>query len=103
MTARPQMAAGHELSDDKLRWRITLRDGLVFHDGEKVRAAELNFVAGRKAKASTAYASASNYLAAGIAILSAACGRDFTAENDLLPALGFEKLTLADLRRRAQG
>jgi len=35
-----------------------------------VRAAELNFVAGRKAKASTAYASASNYLAAGIAILS---------------------------------
>ena len=33
-------------------------------------AAELNFVAGRKAKASTAYASASNYLAAGIAVLS---------------------------------
>ena len=32
-----------------------------------MRAAELNFVAGRKAKASTAYASASNYLAAGIA------------------------------------
>ena len=35
---QPQMAAGHELSDDRLRWRITLRDGLVFHDGEKVRA-----------------------------------------------------------------
>lgn len=37
---QPQMAAGHELSDDKLRWRFTLRDGLVFHDGEKVRAAD---------------------------------------------------------------
>jgi peptide/nickel transport system substrate-binding protein len=37
---QPQMAAGHELSDDKLRWRITLRDGLVFHDGEKVRAVD---------------------------------------------------------------
>ena len=35
---QPQMAAGHELSDDRLRWRFTLRDGLVFHDGEKVRA-----------------------------------------------------------------
>ncbi len=37
-TPQPQMAAGHELSDDKLRWRFTLRDGLLFHDGEKVRA-----------------------------------------------------------------
>jgi peptide/nickel transport system substrate-binding protein len=37
---QPQMAAGYELSDDKLRWRITLRDGLVFHDGEKVRAVD---------------------------------------------------------------
>ena len=37
---QPQMAAGHELSDDRLRWRFTLRDGLVFHDGEKVRAAD---------------------------------------------------------------
>jgi peptide/nickel transport system substrate-binding protein len=35
---QPQMSAGHELSDDKRRWRITLRDDLVFHDGEKVRA-----------------------------------------------------------------
>jgi peptide/nickel transport system substrate-binding protein len=39
-TPQPQMAAGHELSDDKRRWRITLRDGLTFHDGEKVRAAD---------------------------------------------------------------
>jgi peptide/nickel transport system substrate-binding protein len=34
----PQMAAGHELSDDRLTWRFTLRDGLLFHDGERVLA-----------------------------------------------------------------
>ena len=37
---RPQMAAGHDVSADGLRWRFTLRDGLVFHDGEKVRASD---------------------------------------------------------------
>jgi peptide/nickel transport system substrate-binding protein len=37
---RPQMAAGHEISADGLRWRFMLRDGLLFHDGEKVRAAD---------------------------------------------------------------
>lgn len=35
---RPQMCAGHEVSDDKLTWTFTLRDGLKFHDGEKVLA-----------------------------------------------------------------
>ena len=39
-TPQPQMAAGHDVSDDKRRWRITLRDGLTFHDTEKVRAAD---------------------------------------------------------------
>lgn len=34
----PQMVAGHELSDDRLTWRFTLREGLLFHDGEPVRA-----------------------------------------------------------------
>jgi peptide/nickel transport system substrate-binding protein len=34
----PQMAEGHTLSDDKLTWRITLRPGLRFHDGEPVLA-----------------------------------------------------------------
>jgi peptide/nickel transport system substrate-binding protein len=37
---RPQMCAGHELSDDQLTWRFTLRDGLAFHDGEPVRATD---------------------------------------------------------------
>lgn len=35
---QPQAAAGHEVSDDGRRWVITLREGLYFHDGEKVRA-----------------------------------------------------------------
>src|ERR1700677_1235509 len=36
--SRPQMCAGHEVSADELTWTFTLRDGLVFHDNEKVRA-----------------------------------------------------------------
>ncbi len=36
--SHPQMVAGHELSDDKLTWTFTLRDGLLFHDDEPVRA-----------------------------------------------------------------
>jgi peptide/nickel transport system substrate-binding protein len=34
---KPQMLAGHEISDDKLTWTFTLRDGLLWHDGERVR------------------------------------------------------------------
>ncbi len=34
----PQMVAGHEVSDDGLRWKLTLRPGLTWHDGEKVLA-----------------------------------------------------------------
>jgi len=39
---------------------------------------------------------------AGIAILSALYGRDFTAENDLLPAIGIAGMSLAELRARAR-
>ena len=35
---KPQMAEGHTISDDKLTWRIRLREGLFFHDGTPVRA-----------------------------------------------------------------
>lgn len=35
---QPQMAAGHVIEKDGLRWTVTLRDGLKFHDGEPVRA-----------------------------------------------------------------
>src|SRR5690606_20978651 len=34
----PQMAAGHVVENDGLLWKITLRDGLFFHDGSPVRA-----------------------------------------------------------------
>jgi ABC-type transport system substrate-binding protein len=35
---QPQMAAGHRVEDDGKTWLITLRDGLAWHDGEKVLA-----------------------------------------------------------------
>ncbi len=38
LTPQPQMVAGHEISDDKLTWIFTLRDGLLFHDGAPVRS-----------------------------------------------------------------
>ena len=38
--ARPQMVAGHTVEDGGLRWTFTLREGLRFHDGEPVRAAD---------------------------------------------------------------
>ncbi len=40
LTPRPQMAAGHDIGDNGRTVTITLRDGLFFHDGEKVRAAD---------------------------------------------------------------
>src|SRR3954470_8557026 len=36
--SQPQMCAGHEVSSDELIWTFTLRDGLLFHDHENVRA-----------------------------------------------------------------
>lgn len=37
---QPQMAEGAEISDDGLTYTITLRDGLLFHDGSPVEAAD---------------------------------------------------------------
>jgi peptide/nickel transport system substrate-binding protein len=34
----PQMLAGHSMEDDGRTWRLTLREGLLFHDGQKVLA-----------------------------------------------------------------
>ena len=36
--ASPQMAAGAVSENDNMVWRVTLRDGLLFHDGSKVLA-----------------------------------------------------------------
>ena len=38
LAPQPQMVEGHTIEDDGKRWRLTLREGLVFHDGEKVLA-----------------------------------------------------------------
>jgi len=38
MQPRPQMAEGHQVSDDGRSWTIRLREGLRFHDGEPVRS-----------------------------------------------------------------
>ncbi|BCB17690.1 ABC transporter substrate-binding protein [Bosea sp. ANAM02] len=37
---QPQMAEGHEVSADGKTWRIKLREGLSFHDGTPVKAAD---------------------------------------------------------------
>jgi peptide/nickel transport system substrate-binding protein len=36
--ASPQMVAGHVIENDGKLWKLTLRDGLRWHDGEKVLA-----------------------------------------------------------------
>ena len=36
--ATPQMVAGHTIENDGKTWKLTLRDGLMFHNGEKVLA-----------------------------------------------------------------
>lgn len=38
---QPQMLAGHAMEEDGKRWRLSLRDGLVFHDGTPVRASDV--------------------------------------------------------------
>ncbi|MCR0982993.1 ABC transporter substrate-binding protein [Roseomonas populi] len=37
---KPQMVRDWTVSDDRMTWRFTLRDGLAFHDGQPVRAAD---------------------------------------------------------------
>ena len=34
----PQMVEGHVVENDGKQWKLTLRDGLMWHDGEKVLA-----------------------------------------------------------------
>ena len=36
--ATPQMVAEHSIEDEGRTWKLTLRDGLLFHDGERVLA-----------------------------------------------------------------
>jgi len=41
LAIRPQMAEKWTVSDDKLVWTFTLRDGLEFHDGQPVTSADV--------------------------------------------------------------
>ena len=50
LTPQPQMVDGHELSEDRLIWRFSLREGLRFHDGEPVRARDAVASIGRWAQ-----------------------------------------------------
>jgi PAS domain S-box-containing protein len=69
---------------------------LITLQKEKLQLAELNMIAGRKAKASTAYKSALNYFAAGIELL----GDDpWENEHDLAYRLGFERAECEYLSR----
>lgn len=40
LVPHPQMAEGHTVSEDGVTWTFTLRDGLLFHDGSPVTAAD---------------------------------------------------------------
>jgi peptide/nickel transport system substrate-binding protein len=40
LASKPQMCEGYETADNGLTWRFRLRDGLKFHDGTPVRAAD---------------------------------------------------------------
>ncbi|MBP2238552.1 putative ATPase [Sinorhizobium kostiense] len=85
---------------------------LIGSSGERELVAGLNLIAGRRAKASTAYASALTYLTAGLALLPAS-GRErrhelaFALELNrgecefLTGALGEAEAHLAELARRA--
>ena len=39
--AQPQMLAGYTVEDEGKTWKLTLRDGLLFHDGSKVLARDV--------------------------------------------------------------
>jgi peptide/nickel transport system substrate-binding protein len=50
LEGKPQMVAGDEVSSDGLTWKFTLRDGLMFHDGERVLAKDVVASIGRFSK-----------------------------------------------------
>ena len=69
---------------------------LITLQREKLQLAELNMIAGRKAKASTAYKSALSYFAAGIELLG---DNPWENEHDLAYRLGFERAECEYLSR----
>ncbi|MBE9118140.1 AAA family ATPase [Lusitaniella coriacea LEGE 07157] len=56
--------------------QLNISTSLIESESERDRLAQLNLLAGHKAKASTAYAAAKNYLEIGINLLSSNCWQD---------------------------
>ena len=85
---RPQMAAGHVIEDDGKTWKITLRDGFRFHDGEKVlardAAASLKRWAKRDVYAISVFAQVDELAALSDNVLQFRLKRPFRLLADLL-------------------
>jgi len=103
----PQMAAGHVIEDGGKTWRITLRDGLRFHDGEKVLArdavASLKRWAKRDVYAISSFSQADELSAVSDDVLQFRLKRPFRLLADLLgkpnpfaPAIMPERLALTE-------
>ena len=80
-TIRPQMLDRHEVSADGLTWRFTLRDGLLFHDGAPVTAADcvasLQRWAGKDSLGRMLLAAGARFEAAGPATFTIALAKPF--------------------------
>jgi hypothetical protein len=104
---RPQMAAGHVIEDDGKTWKITLREGLRFHDGQKVLArdavASLQRWAKRDVFAISAFAQVDELSAISDTVLQFRLRRPFRLLADLLgkpnpfaPVIMPERLALTE-------
>jgi PAS domain S-box-containing protein len=82
----PQEAIGDKVFD--IVNHLNRGTALVDSSDEKSRLAALNLLAGRKARASAAYASAASYLAAGNALLASDC---WDTQHDLAFSLHIER------------
>jgi peptide/nickel transport system substrate-binding protein len=103
----PQMAAGHVIEDGSKTWRITLRKGLRFHDGEKVLArdavASLKRWAKRDVYAISSFSQVDELSAVSDDVLQFRLKRPFRLLADLLgkpnpfaPAIMPERLALTE-------
>lgn len=104
---KPQMAAGHVIENDGKTWKITLRDGLKFHDGEKVLArdcvASLKRWAKRDVYALSVFQQVDDVIAASDNVIEFRLKRPFRLLADLLakqnpfaPAIMPERLANGD-------
>ncbi|MCX7382410.1 MAG: ABC transporter substrate-binding protein [Alphaproteobacteria bacterium] len=104
---KPQMAAGHVVENDGKTWKITLRDGLKFHDGEPVLArdavASLKRWSKRDVYALSVFQQVDEVVAASDKVIEFRLKRPFRLLADLLgkqnpfaPAIMPERLANAD-------